>query len=925
MSPADPITALGEIQLESSRVEVRLTRAAVKARLFGRPPQATRIGRFVVLERVGMGGMGIVYAAYDPQLDRRVALKVMRDDVVRSRRPQQQTLLLQEARAMAKLSHPNVVSVYDAGTADGQVFVAMEFVDAVTLRAWLDPPPPPEERMRVLCEAGLGLSMAHAAGLVHRDFKPENVLVPEQGAARVTDFGLARPVETDGPAGSGAAWASLHDMTLGSSQGLAGTPAYMSPQQMRGEVVDARADQWAFCVVLYEAFAGRRPYDWPQLQALARGEAVPLPSLPDTGVPAPVRTVVERGLSLRPDDRFADMDALLTVLSPRRSTLRAGLLAAMAGLVLAAGVGLGRSTEPTCERATDRLDEIWDAPTRERLASGMQAASPALGSDAWTRVEAVVQPQVESWLDLRQASCRAAEDGELSSELFDLRMACLDARHGELRALVDTLAQADAQIVAGAVESALRLTPLSHCTDPRALRRLTPPPPSPARDEASSALRARVDAARALRRAGKASQALPRIDAVVREADALGEPGVIIDARLERGLTRAELAERDGAAEDFDAVIEQGGRVGYLGAVTEASIALVDLVGVDLARLEAGLDLARMASLAVALGTESSLDRARVQLARGRVLYLAGRIGEGLQTTQRGLEGLDGSQSDDRARLEQARALQLMAKLALAADDYDRARTYAERAQAIFEQVLGAAHPLVAQALAHRAAAALRVGAVAEAREQLERVAEIQRGAYGEQHPDYGRTVANLGSAMHAGGDPAGALQQYQRAAAILELALGADDPRVASLWINIGGVQATLGHAEPALRAYQRGLAGLRASLGEHHPQTALALANLGRLQLDQGELDAARDSQQLALEIREEVLGSDHIETARSRRALGDVLLARGERDAADRAYARALDDMIEGEAPAAEIAQLRAEIDALSRARTGRATGR
>jgi len=909
MLGADP--PLHGVRLEADRVEVRLTRSAVKARLFGRAPEATRIGRFVVLERVGMGGMGIVYAAYDPQLDRRVALKVMRDDVVRSRRPARQRMLLREARAMARVSHPNVVAVYDAGTVDGQVFVAMEFVRAPTLRRWLEQPRAVDERLRVMLEAGQGLATAHAAGLVHRDFKPENVLVPDDAAVRVTDFGLARAVGSEDASRSGAVWSAAARSSTALTLGWAGTPAYMSPEQLRADAVDARADQWAFCVVLYEVLAGVRPFEADVLAAMAEGHAVTCPPLPDGAAGPRVRAVIERGLSHDPGQRFEGMAELLEALRPpRRSRATWGLVALGVGLASLGAVVLGmrRPQPPTCPRASARMAGVWDDATRDRIGAALREASPGLGADTWARVQPALEARATRWLDLRQEGCRAHEGGEMSDELLDLRMACLDARHGELRALVDTLAQADAEIVAHAVESTVRLAPLSSCTDPRVLRALMPPPPAGEQREAVASLRASVDHARALRRSGKTTAARPVVEAAVVEAEALGDPGLIIEARLERGHIRAELADREGAAADFDAVIEQGGRVRYLGAVIEAAVALVDLVGVDQARVEAGLDVARMASVAVALGGGSELMRARLQLARGRVLYLAGRTEEGLGATRDGMRQLEQLDDDERAQLERAGALRLIAKLALARDDYDEAREHARQALVIYEELLGPEHPEVADTLAHAAAAALRAGEIEAAREGFERAAEIQLRAYGDRHPLYGRTVLNLGTVIQAGGDRLGARRAIRQAVDVLEASLGVDDPRVAVAWVNLGGVEADLEHYDAAEQAYQRALEGLRASMGERHPQTALALANLGRLQLLRGDVAAAIDSLRRSLEIREQVLGPDHTDTGRSHHALGEALAAAGEDAAAIEAYRTAEAVMIEARAPALALARVR-----------------
>ena len=917
----DAIAGLGGIRLETGRVEVRLSRAAVKARLFRRAPEATRIGRFVVLERVGMGGMGIVYAAYDPQLDRRVALKVMRDDVVRSRRSRQQLQLLREARAMAKLSHPNVVAVYDAGTLDGQVFVAMEFVPSRTLKAWMADNHPAAEVLRVFSEAGEGLAAAHAVGLVHRDFKPENVLVPTEGAVRVTDFGLARADEPEAEH-SGSRWLARHrpDTTTAtaSMMGAAGTPAYMSPEQMRGGTLDARSDQWGFCLALYEALSGRRPYGHPELLSLAQGVRVPLPPLPDTvAIGSRARGAIERGLSFQPDDRFTDMDALLLCLrKPKRSRAVVGIGVAA---VLAAGVAIAASIErdDACPRATERLAGVWDLDAQARASEAMRAATPVLGADTWQRLVPLVDTYTTRWLDLRQDSCHAADRGELSAELLDLRIACLDARLPELAALSETLADADADVVEHAVESAVRLTPLDACLDPKALRDMRPPPPPPAQRAASAEIRNRVERARALRRAGKASTSLALIEHCLDDAETLGEPTAWIEAQLERGRTRAELADRAGAATDFDAVIERGATAGYLSAVAEASVALVDVVGVDQAHHDAGLDLARMASVAVALAGDPALLRAQLSLARGRVLYVAGRADEGLVATQEGLDGLATGDATPLHRLERAAALRLQAKLTLARDEHQRTVATATEALEIFEDMLGPRHPEVATTLAHLAAGSLRAGNLDQARQHFERAADIQREVYGEAHPAYGRTIANLGSVVRVAGHPDQALEAYRQAVTILGNALGDGDPRVASLWINIGGVEADLQRPHKAEAAYRRGLKSLHENVGERHPQAALALANIGRLELGRGDTAAAQVSLRRALKIREDVLGPQHIETARSRLALADALLAGGERDAAVEAYASALRTMEAASAPEPELVDAR---QALAAARDG-----
>jgi serine/threonine protein kinase len=305
-----------------------------------------KVGRFIVLRRRGIGGAGIVFAAHDPRLARDVALKFPRatagegsDD---AGRPQAERLL-REARAMARLAHPHVVAIHEVGVWRGQVFLALEHVAGSTLREWLAARPRrPAEISAVLLQAGRGLAAAHHAGIVHRDFKPENVLVGTDGAARVTDFGLAHDhgvVRPSEPSGRTGTW----------TRALAGTPAYMAPEVRGGRWADGRSDLYSFCVTAWEALFGERPAEGDVEPGNAEPPAPrPLPSpRRRRGVPRAVLRALQRGLAPRPEDRPADMSTLLAAfedaLRPRRTPLLAAavlaLAVAVAGLLLALGSG----------------------------------------------------------------------------------------------------------------------------------------------------------------------------------------------------------------------------------------------------------------------------------------------------------------------------------------------------------------------------------------------------------------------------------------------------------------------------------------------------------------------------------------------------------------------------------------------------------
>lgn len=292
----------------------RFRRAQLRAQMFGDPGEMLSIGRYTVLAKIGSGAMGTVYRAKDPSLDREVAVKVLhRSDEMHSAR------MTIEAKALAKLSHPNVVTVHEVGTEDGQLFVAMEFVQGRTLQAWLEDPSGPS-LIDVFSQAAQGLQAAHDAGIVHRDFKPENVIVGDDGRVRVLDFGMARspgaPLlqEVEGAAES----LQVLEPAITRTGMLAGTPSYMAPEQFAGSRVDARADQFAFCIALHEAIWGCRPFAGETMAELARSvigaemqafESEPQMELAAAELDA-ATAVIKRGLASDPDARFPSMREL---------------------------------------------------------------------------------------------------------------------------------------------------------------------------------------------------------------------------------------------------------------------------------------------------------------------------------------------------------------------------------------------------------------------------------------------------------------------------------------------------------------------------------------------------------------------------------------------------------------------------------------
>jgi tetratricopeptide (TPR) repeat protein len=351
---------------------------------FAEPPgRGSVLGRYLVLELLGAGGLGRVFSAYDPELDRRVAVKLLEPRAggaadaadLRAR-------LVREAQALAKVRHPNVVAVHDVGVVGEHVFVAMELVDGTTLREWLLAKERDWTEIRdVFVAAARGLAAVHDAGLVHRDVKPGNVLIGHDGRVQVADLGLARTQTREGaPEPDSAASASLRrsdvyvwpapDDALTRSGTVMGTPAYMAPEQHRGERVDARADQFGFCVALFEALHGARPFAGTTSEQLAAAaSAGAIVDVAARRVPGWLRRVALRGLAADPNDRFDSMHDVVAALQHDRRTRRRRLVAAAAGLVVAGACAWGFVIAPALAPGTEARDEVESLAIEARAAA----------------------------------------------------------------------------------------------------------------------------------------------------------------------------------------------------------------------------------------------------------------------------------------------------------------------------------------------------------------------------------------------------------------------------------------------------------------------------------------------------------------------------------------------------------------------------
>jgi tetratricopeptide (TPR) repeat protein/predicted Ser/Thr protein kinase len=797
----------------------------------------TRVGRYSLAEPLGAGGMGVVYRAHDPELERQVAIKVLRSDRAEQRDGGR---FLREAQAMAKLSHPNVVPIHDVGRWDSGLFLAMELIEGETLRKWLQGAVRGwREVAEMFVQAGRGLAEAHAAGIVHRDFKPENVLVDRRDRPRVTDFGLARPDGTTlAPDGS----QRIGSSHLTRSGTILGTPAYMAPEQLAGRPVDAKADVFAFCATFYEALHGHTPFAGrtfaERIEAIESGAL----RLPNRRLPRWLLRALVRGLAFRPEAR-PDMPALLAQLerglARRRSAWLAGafLVALTAGLV-AAFVDRG----PRCDGAEDRLAGVWDLPTQQAVAAALRASGRSYAEDTWSKVHGLVDSYVEAWTALQQGSCEAHHRGEISSSLLDRRAVCLGERRADLKLLVDTLREADAATVEKATLAAQRLPPIDGCLDPQAAE---------VRDATqlawAEATRARIARVRLLDLTGKLAEGLKQIHEVEAEAANRGDEALRLEAMLARARLEQARGAHDEASQAARAVFEGAFGRGRDRLAVQAAILLVLIDGGARARYELGEAWADVALAGVKRIGDDGREEAAARQYYGAMLSSADRSAEAL------------------VQLEKAYALRTSL---LGPDDLDTSLTAMTLGNALW-----------------------KVGRLEEARRFHEAAVRSRESALGREHPALIAPLANLGVTEEALGNLAEARVSWSRSLALIETNLSKDHPNAAALHANLASLEIAIGDLAAARRHSEAALRIARATYGADHPDTALIQSNYANLLVKQGELDAAEAAMREALAATERSVGADHSNHAAIGVTLGRLLRHRGRADEARTVLERAL----------------------------------
>jgi len=789
--------------------------------------------------------MSVVYVAYDPELNREVALKVMRPQGYEERSAASERLL-REAQAMARLAHVNVVHVYDVGVVGGRVYMAMEYVRGATLAQWVG-----DGNRRswtrvvdVLVRAGRGLAAAHAAGLVHLDFKPTNVLVGDDGEVRVVDFGLARPPRTRDSADrhSGDDIHRAYGLDSSAAQSpessgrfdrlrdeitelglVMGTPGYIAAEQLRGELADARADQFAFCSTAWITLYGERPFAGatPKLlnRAVKKGEVREPPS--GTRVPSRFRKLLARGLRADPEERHASLGDLLDamVLDRRRSQRRVvfGL-----GALLVVGIGgyalaPAKPTGVDCDAGQEVLAGVWDAPRRAEVQAAILEDPRPFAADVADAVTRSLDTWVEEWVQIRRDSCVATHiTGEQSADLLDLRTRCLRRHLVAFEALTATLAVVDPTAVEHATAAASALAPLQACRDAKVLAEVIRPVP-PELEARVEATYERLAVGGAMEAAGKYPLALVALSEVWLAAELLKYGPLVVDARRAIGSLLLELGKVDAATE----------------MLLQAQYA-AESEAMDTVRLSIAVDL-------LFVFAHHSGDLARAHRAVKQAYALLDRINLGPRWAVRVLQaeatllGVQGRGAESVERFEEA--LRIHAQM--------ESPSPAEVASA--HMGLGAGYHLMASyddALLH-----------------FGHALDLLSAKYGDRHPTTGAAHENIGTTYQAMGRYQDAKAEFLITRRINDEAL-IDDAGQATLMLGLSAAHDGLEEYDEAAAVLGR-LVDVLQRRGRENVVLAAALGNLAGTELERGRYAAALAGYQKQIPMFIQTAGPDHVYT--------------------------------------------------------------
>ncbi len=848
---------------------VSAVRGALLARAWPtRVAASESIGRYRVLERIGAGGMGEVLVAEDRVLGRRLAIKLVHAELAEES-DAASNRLVREGQALASVDHPNVVQVFEIGTiapldsvtGSPLVYIAMELVEGGSLRDWLKTPRSWRDAVDVLVQVARGLQAVHDVGLVHRDVKPENVLVGtdaggerDYGRVRLVDFGLARlaadvsdahPPRSPTmplPSPGRLSWPSR----LTATGAVIGTPAYMAPEQLRRETIDARCDQYSFCVMSWEALSGARPFAAKNLAELVEAVRSNAPRMPvGSDVPPTLWAVLRRGLSYEPHERYADMNELIAALRsatsrPRRPWTLPALGAGACTLAIAATFAL----------ADERCAEVSEIVSPS-------STEPAIDRELHRRADAIAAAR-------RDACATGTRSG-------DARLACLGRLQSRLAGIAQGVVDVEDPIERGAFALA-ELPEAESCM--RAPDRLD------REDARATAARGEIDHAWAALDLGRVHSADARRRALQIAVDDIGDAG--LSAELDH--LAGEIARQSGdpahARELWlqAATVAESERLDDLAADVWLSLVFLAVLEHDVG---SGESWWRSADAAVRRAGADARRMRELGLHEAGLLRLAGDLPGARAELDRLLE--DAPDPADPSAYAWTPVWLERAAIAEATGDLEGALAAFRRDRDIVVAQLGESHHRVALAHYNVGQAEVALGRGEAGRRSLEQAAEIWIATHG---PDYAQ-LAVVHTALQdlemRGGSIVRAREHAEAALRIRSATLPLDHVDVGLAWLGLGAAALLEGDADAAVRAYASALAVHERALGAAHPQTALVRANAAEARLATGAIASARAEAAVAVADLERVDGLDPGVLAFACRVHGSALLDAGQREAA------------------------------------------
>jgi tetratricopeptide (TPR) repeat protein/tRNA A-37 threonylcarbamoyl transferase component Bud32 len=753
------------------------------------------VGRYVVVERIAGDETRASYTAWDPDLDRRIALALVRDE----------DAVIAAASALAKLDHPNIVTVHDVGTVRDQVFIATELVEGETLRAWLGATPRSRSAvLEVLLAAGRGLAAAHECGLVHGELGPDSVMIDGRGRVVISGFGLvgARVVEGDGVA-----------------------RLYAAPEQLDGAPAEARSDQFSFCVMAWEALVGEHPFvgETTREPSLAIRQSRRRAASRVAGVPRHVRAALDRGLDRAPQGRHPSVAALLVALrtDPWRAWRRVAAGVALVSVVVAvplawqavAKLRRDRASEACAEEAA-ALVQAWTG-RRAEVERAFVATGAGHAADSFARTAAWLDGWTATAASERAALCLLARlEAPADPVVHAARLACFDEQRDRLAALVDVIGDPSAITMAGAAKSATTFAQSESCTDPQTIV-LRPTPPMHA--VGIDAVRIGLARAQAFADAGDYPGGAEAARAALAAAEQIGWRPLAAEARLATASIESELGNYAECARQLVLAYRDASASGYDLVAARSAIMLARVEGYHRARSRDALEWGHVAAA-----------------------WLA-RLGRS--------DGLDAAQLANNTGLVYEASLEL-----------EQAERWHGRALAARERLLGTEHPETGHSHGNLGNVALARGDYDTALARHRRALEVRIAGLGPSHPDVARSHANIGRVFVARGDTDQALEHFATAFAILARTVG-EDHRVAARVLNgMGDAYFARGELERARDHHARALALQSSQLGDGHLETAESAADLGRVLHALGDDAAALVHLRAAMSAYERELGGQH-----------------------------------------------------------------